>query len=284
MNLVTSIYTLDELSLLKNKLDYALIHIPFYSVNYKDIDIDMALDYCKNNNIKPILSLNRIFHPGDLDGVLKIINKYKNEDVLFYIADLGALNLFIKNNIVNKVIYNPETMITNYLDMNEYYSLGVNACGISNEITINDLNKISEVNNNIYYQVFGRRLMFYSRRKLISLYGKKNNIEYPKNNTYLRESTRTDYFPIIENENGTLIYRSYNISLLSYLDSLNIKYAYIESFDMDMNIFEKVNEIFYDVIHNNISLMNAKIKLNELNIKIEDGFIYKDSVYQKEEF
>ena len=284
MNLVTSIYTLDELMMLKNKLDYALIHIPFYSVNYKDIDIDMALDYCKNNNIKPILSLNRIFHPGDLDGVSEIINKYKNEDLLFYIADLGALNLFIKNKIESKVIYNPETMITNFLDMNEYYSLGVNACGISNEITISDLNKISDINNNIYYQVFGRRLMFYSRRKLISLYGKKNNTEYPKSNTYLRESTREDYFPIIENENGTLIYRSYNISLLSYLDSLNIKYAYIESFDMDMNIFKEVNELFYDVIHNNISLMNAKIKLNELNIKIEDGFIYKDSVYQKEEF
>ena len=266
MNLVTSIYTLDELKRLKDKLDYALIHIPFYSVNYKDIDIDMALDYCEKNKIKPILSLNRIFHPGNLDGVAEIINKYKNTDCMFYIADLGALNLFIKAGIISRVIYNPETMITNFLDMNEYSSLGVDACGISNEITINDLNKISEVNNNIYYQVFGKRLMFYSRRKLVTLYGEKNGEVYPKSDIYLRESTRTDYFPIIENENGTLIYRSYNISLLPYIDALNIKYAYIESFDIDIDKFEAVNSIFYD------------------ELKIEDGFIYKDSIYQKEEF
>ena len=284
MELVTSIYTLDELMLLKDKLDYALIHIPFYSVNYKNIDIDKALDYCNKNNIKPILSLNRIFHPRDLDYVNELISKYKNDNILFYIADLGALNLFIKNNIISKVIYNPETMITNYLDMNEYYSLGVNACGISNEITINDLKKISEYNNNIYYQLFGKRLMFYSRRKLVSLYGEKSNNNYPKDNIYLRESTREDFFPIIENENGTLIYRSYNISLLAYINDIDIKYGYLESFDMDINVFKEINSIFYDVIHNNIKLDMAKIKLNVLNINIEDGFIYKDSVYQKEEF
>ena len=284
MNLVTSIYTLDELKKLNDKLDYALIHIPNLSVNYKNIDINEALDYCNNHNIKPILSLNRIFHPKDLDEVTKIIDEYKNTNAMFYIADLGALNLFLENGIINRVIYNPETMITNYLDMNEYHSFGVDSVGISSEITLNDLNRISEINNNIFYQVFGRRLMFYSRRKLITLYGNKNETVYPKENVYLRESTRNDYFPIIENNNGTLIYRGYNISLLAYMDELNIKYAYVESFDIDIDKFIKVNSIFYDIVHKNIDLSIAKIKLNELELNIEDGFIYKDSVYQKEEF
>ncbi len=285
MNLVTSIYTQNELELLGDKLDYALIHIPHYSINYKDINIDEALDYCFKNMIKPILSLNRIFHPADLEGIRNIISKYKdNNDILFYIADLGALNLFIKEGIISRVIYNPETMITNYLDMNEYYSFGVNSIGVSNEITLNDLNKIAEVNNNIFYQIFGKRLMFYSRRKLITLYGEKNNTVYPKTNVYLKEATRTDYLPIIENDEDTLIYRSYNISLLPYIDELNIKYAYIESFDMDINKFKIVNAIFYDYLNNKMDLSLAKIKLNELDINIEDGFIYQDSVYQKEEF
>lgn len=284
MDLVTSIYTLDELKNLGNKLDYALIHIPFLSINYKNINVKEALDYCFNNNIKPILSLNRIFHPSDLDKVNELIDEYKDYDILFYIADLGALNLFIKNHVENKVIYNPETMITNYLDMNEYYQLGVDSIGVSNEITINDLKLISSKNNNIFYQVFGRRLMFYSRRKLITLYGNKNNEIYPKEKVYLRESTRKDYFPIIENENNTLIYRSYNISILPFMDNLDIKYAYIESFDIDKDLFKDINDIFYDFIHNKIDLSIAKIKLAELNLNIEDGFIYKDSVYQKEEF
>ena len=283
MNLVTSIYKIEDINLLKDYLDYALINVPKYSINYKDIDVDKAIKLCDENNIKVILSINRIMHPGDLNNVEELINKYKNNDILFYIADLGVLNILKKYDLLNKTIYNPETMITNYLDLKLYNDM-VLACGVSNEITLEDLkNMYDKTNSNIFYQGFGLRLMFYSRRKLISLYGNKNNTTYPKENVYLREITRTDYMPIIENEENTLIYRPYYISLLDKLNELKfVKFLYIESFNIDMDLFKDINRIFYESVKND-KLLYVLPEFNSLKLNIEDGFIYKDSVYQKEE-
>jgi len=283
MNLVTSIYKIEDINLLKDYLDYALINVPKYSINYKDIDVDKAVKLCDENNIKVILSINRIMHPGDLNNVEELINKYKDKDVLFYIADLGVLNILKKYDLLNKVIYNPETMITNYLDLKLYNDM-VLACGVSNEITLEDLKLMyDKTNSNIFYQGFGLRLMFYSRRKLISLYGNKNNTTYPKENVYLREITRTDYMPIIENEENTLIYRPYYISLLDKLNEIKyVKFLYIESFNIDMDLFKNINRIYFEAIKND-KLLYVLPEFNSLKLNIEDGFIYKDSVYQKEE-
>ena len=283
MNLVTSIYKIEDINLLKDYLDYALINVPKYSINYKDIDVDKAIKLCDENNIKVVLSINRIMHPGDLNNVEELINKYKDKDVLFYIADLGVLNILKKYDLLNKVIYNPETMITNYLDLKLYNDM-VLACGVSNEITLEDLKMMyDKTNSNIFYQGFGLRLMFYSRRKLISLYGNKNNTTYPKENVYLREITRTDYMPIIENEENTLIYRPYYISLLDKLNEIKfVKFLYIESFNIDMDLFKDINRIYFEAIKND-KLLYVLPEFNSLKLNIEDGFIYKDSVYQKEE-
>ncbi|MCR5113934.1 MAG: U32 family peptidase [Acholeplasmatales bacterium] len=285
MKLVTSVYTMDEIEYLKDSIDYALVAVPHMAVNYKDIDIDKAIALLKSLNKGIILNINRIMHPSDLSSVEAIMTKYKDLDLMFYVSDLGAVAIARKLGIVNKVIYNPETMITNYLDLNEYYSLGVNACGLSSEITLKDVKLMNEKDNaKIFYQVFGRRLMFYSRRHLVSLYETKNEDKYPRGDLYLREATRKDFLPIIENDECTTIYRSYSISLLDKLDELSfIEYAYLESLYQDMDKFKKVNECFYNVIVKNESKEEAIKVFNSLEIETEEGFFNKDSVYQKEE-
>ena len=141
-----------------------------------------------------------------------------------------------------------------------------------------------KTNAKILYQGFGYRLMFYSKRKLVSLYEKQVNINVIKNNLYLKESTRDDYFPIIENNNGTLIYRSYLISLLDKLNEIDfLEFLYIESTYINNDVFKKINELFYDSIKNKNNLDKNINELKSLNLNIEDGFIFKDSVYQKEE-
>jgi len=285
MKLLTSIYTIEELNKLIDSIDYALINVPKYSLIYKDIDIDLAISILSKNNKGIVLSINKIMQPFDILEIDKFIDKYKDLNLLFYVSDLGVINLFIKKNIINKVIYNPETMITNYLDLKEYYSLGINSIGISNEITLSDLIKMNNlVNSKLLYQVFGYRLMFYSKRYLVSLYEKQSNINIIKNDLYLKEITRDDYFPIIENDNGTFIYRPYLISLLDKINEINfLEFLYVESLYIDIDLFKKINEIYYDVIKNNSNLDDNINKLKELKLNIKDGFIYKDSVYQKEE-
>lgn len=281
MRLVTSIYEKNDIDNLDSLIDYALINVPHLSINFKDINLDELVSYAKSKKLNIILSINRIMHPGDLKNVEALVDKYN--DLLFLASDIGVLNIFKEKNMIEKLIYNPETMITNYLDLGLYNDMNLNAIGVSSEITIDDLKLMYEKTKApIYYQGFGHRLMFYSRRKLLTLYSNKNNDNYPHEG-FLKEITREDYLPIIENSEGTLIYRSYLISLLKELEDLSfIKYLYIESFNVNIETFKKVSEIFYDAVING-KIREGILKLNELNLDIEDGFMYKDSVYQKEE-
>ena len=285
MRLVTSIYTIEDIENMHDYIDYALVAVPHLSIYYKEIDVKKAVVLLKENNKNIILNINRIMHPSDIEKVINVYKEYLNSDVLFLVSDLGALNEGIKLGIENRIIYNPETMITNYLDFNEYSSLGVLSCGVSSEITLNDLKLIyGKTNKSIFYQVFGRRLMFYSRRHLISLYETKNNDKYPHIDAYLKESTRQDYLPINENEECTAIYRSYNINLIDKLNELSfIDFAYLETAFLDNNSKNIVAKAYFDAIKNNGDLNKLKDLLNNLGLEYQDGFFYKDSVYQKEE-
>ena len=284
MRLVVTIYKNEEIEYLHDYIDYAMIMVPHLSINYSNIDVDKAILSLSKYNKGIILNINRIMHEKDLSILDKFFDNYmKYGNILFLISDLGALKIAKDKKIENRIIYNPETMITNYLDLSIYDKENLNAIGLSEEITLDDVIKCMNYSSNIYYQIFGRRLMFYSRRKLISLYEEKNNDKYP-HEAFLRESTRTDLFPIYENDECTTIYRGYNINYLKELELLsNIKYGYIETLNLNKEesliILKAFNESLkdYSNIYKNLNIINS------LNLSIEDGFKYKDSVYQKEE-
>ena len=154
---------------------------------------------------------------------------------------------------------------------------------MSLEIPLNDVNN-SINDNSIFYQIFGHRIMFYSNRKLVSLYEEKANIKVSNNHLYLKEATRDDYLPIIENENGTMIYRPYCISLLKEKDIISkFKYGYMESLYLDDDIFLKVLIEYKNAISKN-NIDESIANINNLGLNIEEGFTYKDSIYQKELF
>ncbi len=281
--LTASIYDNEALELYADYISSAIL-MTNYAITYQDLDLDWAITFCKNKNILPILGINRIMHPQDMDNVIEFIKKYQNQNVLFYVSDLGILEYAKENNISNLFIYNPETMITNGLDLRLYNdSFNPNAIGMSLEITILDfIHATKDFNGSLFYQIFGTHLMFYSNRKLISLYENKNNTKYPHDSLYLREVTRNDLFPVLENEYGTQIYRSYQICYLKYLSQLNLKYEYIETLYIDKKTMVLILKAIKDFKSDN-DLDKAMNIINSLGITIKDGFSLKDSVYQKEE-
>ena len=284
MKIVCSIYQIEQLHRLKDTIDYAILMVPNISLNYMDLDIDLAISYCLDNHIGIILAIDKLYLPKEIDLVSKFIDKYQNLCDYFYITDLGIGNLMITKKCQNKVIFDPKTMICNSLDLSIYNSLGFEALGLSSEITKEDILSIyDKTKANIFYQIFGYRLMFYSKRNLISLYEKKNNATYP-HEAYLKEATRNDYFPILENENGTLIYRSYLISYMEYLDEIkDLKYGFIESYLLDLDKLEIITKTFKGLLNKEITIDMARLNILKLDLHIEDGFMFKDSVYEKKE-
>lgn len=286
MKLVGLIYLEAEIDILKDKLDAVMIEMDYLSnprfSNYETVNI---IEKCLKYNLIPILKMNRMVHPFEISNVETIINSYIKYNCLFYVTDLGLVNIFRKLGIISRVIYDPITMICNSLDAKNYYNMGFNSLGLSSEITLEDLKLIIEkANIKVFYQIFGYRLMFHSKRSLISLYSQKIASNINNDNLWIEEATRNDLYPIEENEQGTLIYRSGVTSLIKEIKNLNIEYAYIDHFRLNTDVYIEVVNIYNSYLNNDIELSLAKEKLELLNLNYSDGFSYKDSVYQKEEF
>ncbi len=277
MRIVTKINDINELELLSKYSDH--IMLPYELISKENINKMLNL------NIKPILMFNLMVHSKEVETLSIELLKYKDLDVLYYITDLGLARVLKANELINKTIYDPITMITNSLDAKNYYDYGFDSIGLSNEITVADLKKIiSKTGISTFYQVFGYRLMLHSRRKLVSLYTEKIDRKIDMKNMRLVESTRKDSYPIVENEYGTFIYRSYLISLLSLIKELDLKYAYFESFRLNIKDYISVLDIFKKYINEEYTLNQALEHISLLNLDIKDGFTYQDSIYNKEEF
>ena len=153
----------------------------------------------------------------------------------------------------------------------------MDAFSLSNEIPINDLIKIYKTTNaNIYYQVFGRKLMFYSKRKLISCYEKHNEIALPKNSLFIREEKREDLMPVFENDNGYTVYRPYHLNLLKEIKNLSfIKYAYIESLTLNNDQLLAILKAYKNYNNNVITYYGADVdeaKAEELSNNLSSKY------------
>ena len=284
MEIVATAYSIEELNKLKGLATFVLLPVEGFTSS-RGIDLSKALLICEKNDIKPILRLDAMLHENMLSEFESIILSYKESNALYYVTDLGACNILITHKLQDRTIFDPQTLICNYLDASIYQNMGFNAISMSLEITIDDVIKTLQMTNiKLFYQVFGHRLMFHSKRKLVSRYENKGNLNIIRNGMYLIEEKRNDKYPLIETNLGTYIYRSYQISLLNELNRLNLSYAYLESRFIDFNVYIDVLKIYNDYLNNNITLNDANECLSKLPLNIEDGFKLKDSVYQKEEF
>ena len=274
MKYLVSIYKLDTLLSCKEYIDSAILMTPNYSQVYEnDFDLEKAINICLENNIEPVISINRIFMQNELNEIKSFIIKYQKYS--FLVSDLGVIEIFKELNLVNHVIYDSSTMVCNSLDLSYYSSLGLSATSMSNEIPIQDVIKgYKDTNADIMYQVFGRKLMFYSKRRLVSCYEDYRNISIRRNNLYIKEEKREEHMPIIENNNGYFVYRSYFLSLFNQMKSLSfLKYAFFETLTLKD---EEVLLVLKGYKENNEDL------IGKLGLDIKDGFAYLDTIHVKE--
>jgi len=282
--LTASIYTLDTLNNVKKCINCAVLN-NFYSYIYEEnFDLDKAIEICLENGIEPIIGLNRIIMEDELGDVSSFIDKYSR--FKFLVSDLGVVTLLEEKGLTAQIIYDPDTLICNSSDLNIYQSFGFDSTSLSNEITVqNIIDSYNITKADIFYQVFGRKMMFYSKRKLIKLYKQHKNLNFDsKQLMYLDEKKRGDTFlPTLENKNGFFVFRGYNISLLKEINNLKfLKYMFFESLTINDDSLREIIQTYSDVLCSKISVEEGLNNIKTLEPNVEDGFAYSDTVYVKE--
>lgn len=289
MKLICSLKNRDMLETVSKYVEGVVLgcKYSFYSdKKYSKEEINEIYQIALQKNIKTYILLNLVMHENYVDEVKEFIESFKNEEVYFIFQDLGILNILLSLNKARYGIYNPLTMITNYRDLKEYEFFSLDAIGVSSEIPVKDVNKCTSISNKVFYLGFGYHPMYQTYRKLLSLYKEHSGLKFTNENLYLQEATRVDdRCPIIENEFGSVVFRSGVISTLERIEDLkDVKYFFLDGIFLEEEVFIGTVKIYYEVINKLINKEKGVNYISSLNLSVNNQFMDVDSVYNPKEF
>ena len=197
-------------------------------------------------------------------------------NIKYYIyTDMSIYCILKKYNLEHKSVYFSKTINCSTNDIKQYNNLNIKSL-VSTELTLDDLIKISNLQNNFIY-TYGYFSIFYSKRKLLSLYKQYASLDYESQNKKytLLEETREEHYPVIENENGTFVYGSYIYLLFNEIEKLNKNnYFYIDSTFIEEDDLLKILNIYNNSFNNNEFNEQSLNELKQINNNTGSSFLY----------
>ncbi len=225
------------------------------SIGYNSFNIDDIPD-------NSYLLINRVFDTEALELFKSIIPKLNRFKGIFF-EDLSILHLLKDSNL--ELIWNQAHFVTNYSSINYYLDEGCKSALISNEITKEEILEIlDKATKPLVFNVFGKNMIMYSRRTLVSNFNTHNNIESINNVNIDEEKTNTHFF-LKEDKYGTAVFnRDY--------------FNYINKIDVDDN------KILFYLVYNSDLSTNEVIDIINGKEYGNDGFLYKKTTYKMKEY
>lgn len=230
--------------------------------------------------------MNRILHDSDAKRYEDFIHSVDHPGITGYIVgDIGVLALAKKLGISHKMVYNPETLITNVFDAHFYHTLGIQGVYLAKEITLEDIIMIGKDRP---YALFayghGFLNMFYSKRQLIEAYfenqHQENRVHDARNLSVVEEKRPEFRYPILEDEAGTHVFRNHVFSSIDYVDRLesSVDYLVFDTIFHDDQYALDILELYTMVKSKQIELIpKIQAKYNEI---WDTGFLFKKTVYK----
>ena len=210
-------------------IDAVVVSIPYFSIRNSNIvpleELSLWKKACKDNGILLYVNFLRFCMESDLQKMKQSMKALKEADVDgIYYADEGVLYEALQLGIENKLIYQPETLVTSHYDVDFYLEQGVQSVSLAHELSLDEILSIAKHSPNIEVLVHGFFSIMYSRRPLISNYlevVEKSNV-FQMNHRYdLIEQTRTERLPIVQDESGTHVFSAMPIQSFDEIKKLS---------------------------------------------------------------
>ncbi|MBP5342831.1 U32 family peptidase [bacterium] len=255
--------------------DIIVLSLKDYSFNNGySFTVDEILKIKSQTNKPIFLTITPLFHDDEFRELIEKLEKLKSLDG-FIFQDLGLVSIFQDLDIVSKVIYAPETFITNHIDKEYFMETGINKFLLSREITKEDITMILKYKKDTSYMycAFGYQMLFYSYRNHLSFFKEKYNLDIDlknKLNLSIKEETRDEHYKVIEDERGFRIYKDKILNAYTEAKELNIEYIILD------RVFI-TDDMYFDAI----KLFKGEISLDKFNdiyknIPFEKAYLYKE--------
>lgn len=270
-------------------INTVLFALPFFSARpagvFTNEQIEEGTKLLHELKMKSAVQLTRFFTESECERCLEELKILKAMDVDYiYFTDCAVLQLADELGMKDKLIYNPDTLITNAADAQFYLDQGLASVTLSKEITKEEMIDIAnKVKGNLEIIIHGRLNMMHSKRKLLTSYyeflGRDFNLENAKD-LYLMEETRDEHMPIIEDELGTHVFTGFTLCSFKEINELvaaGIQSLRIESLFMNSDEVAQTARDYRDVLEGRKSgaeLFEAyQQQYSDQNIS--SGFMYK---------
>lgn len=275
---ISTIHSLDNLEKLKEAgVDAVIIGIPYYSIRHcieiNKENLSLWKNRCNELDIKLYVNFLRMCSESEIQHAKEWMQIFKNIDIDgIYYADEGILYIAQQMNMQNKLIYQPETLVTSSMDVHFYLDQGIQGVSLAHEMSLDEITMIAKASDHLEVLINGYFSIMYSRRLLISNYLDAIHSNAIKENKYynLIEKTRDERMPIYEDQAGTHIFSANPISSLKQINSL--KEAGIKRF--------RIDSIFFDDDYT-IEVLNAYKTNTDLNIG-SDRWYHETTIKKKE--
>ena len=271
MKLILNLNQYNYKDFLDSKADIITIALENFSsgyfLTYKLEELSNIINDIHKAKKEVYLAINVVANQHQIYEFMKIVNDIAKLDIDGYVVgDYGILQILKENNLINKVIFNPVTNITNKYCAKNYISLGLNHVCLANELNLKDILEISKYNKgNVELLAQGYYQICNSKRPLLTNFFKQFKLNNTSPYYYIKEESRDYAYPILEINNEVLIYIDKQRCILSYLKEIldsNIKYLRIDTIFMSL---EEINLYLntYSSAINNISTIEEGLKLIE---------------------
>lgn len=246
--------------------------------------------YCHENYLKCYIAMDNFISEDDLETLDAYLAFLRELDISgIYFHDLGVLERAIPYGLLPKLIYDGKTVLCNSLDTAFMLKQGIGSAVISRELTLSEVRHIIQNNSGrVDMQIFGHLRLSYSRRKFLTNYFKQIGKEYDylnKETLKLVEEKRDYALPIVEDDQGTMIYSDYIFEMVRELVEFrkDLRAGIIETLFMeDENLIVQICRDF-----SRLTIENKEFIRNNLIYNHPDnyatGFLYQKTNINKDE-
>ena len=199
-----------------------------FADNFTDDEIAQAVSYAHALNKKVYVTLNIFASNYDFDDLADYLNLLERAQVdAVLVSDVGVFD-FVRSHSKLPIHISTQANTTNKYAVDFWRRLGAERVVLAREVPLREIAEISTHCPNVQLEAFvhGAMCVSYSGRCLMSNYltGRNSNrgecVQACRWQWEVREVSREDSLPVMEDERGTYIFNSKDMNMLAYLPEL----------------------------------------------------------------
>ena len=199
--------------------------------NFDMESLKKAAEICHEKNKKIYLTCNTLPRNDEIKRIPEFLKQAAEAGVdAFIIADLGVLDTAKRVAPNVDVHISTQTGVVNYETARSLYNMGASRVVLARELSLEEIATIrAKTNPNLEIETFvhGAMCMSYSGRCLISQYmtgrdANRGDCAQPCRWKYslMEEKRKGEYFPVVEQENGTYFFNSKDLCMIEHIPEL----------------------------------------------------------------